>query len=71
MSCLVVCYTLFSYIACPATCLPSRVKAYISNGWDKRIVDPDPNRLYTHRRAVVEQQKGSADDVPQEEDVGD
>ena len=28
------------------------MKAYISNGWDKRIVDPDPEKLYTQRKAL-------------------
>ena len=28
-----------------------RVKAYISNGWDKTIVDPDPQKKYTTRKA--------------------
>ena len=28
-----------------------RVKAYISNGWDKTIVDPDPQKKYTARKA--------------------
>ena len=30
---------LFSYII--------SVKAYIANGWDKRLVDPDPGKKYT------------------------
>jgi len=31
------------------------VKAYISNGWDSRIVDPDPNKQYTQRKVATEQ----------------
>ena len=36
-----------------------RVKAYISNGWDKRIVDPDPKKQYTQRKALNEQHAAS------------
>lgn len=45
------------------------MKAYISNGWDKRIVDPDPNKQYTQRKAMIEQQSESADVL--EDGVGD
>ena len=24
-----------------------RVKTYIENGWDSKIIDPDPQKLYT------------------------
>jgi len=27
-----------------------RVKAYIENGWDSRIIDPDPQKLYTKQK---------------------
>jgi len=40
-----------------------RVKAYISNGWDSRIVDPDPNKQYTKRKAAIEQCHEEEDSV--------
>ena len=39
------------------------MKAYISNGWDSRIVDPDPDKQYTQRKAAIEQcHDGEAED---------
>jgi len=38
------------------------VKAYFSNGWDSRIVDPDPEKKqYTQRKAAIEQCHDEAD----------
>ena len=31
------------------------MKTYISNGWDSKIIDPDPEKQYTKRRAAIEQ----------------
>ena len=47
--------------------LPSRVKAYISNGWDKRIVDPDPNKLYTQKQTLKDADNEELDGVPGED----
>ena len=38
------------------------MKAYISNGLDSRIVDPDPNKQYTRRKAAIEQCHDEAED---------
>ena len=29
------------------------MKAYIANGWDKRIVDPDPEKQYTRKKILM------------------
>jgi len=45
----------------------TRGNAYITNGWDKRKVDPNPNKLYTHKKAAAEE-KG---ELPEEGCFGD
>ena len=39
-----------------------RVKAYIANGWDKNIVDPDPQKKYTLRKDLSASQSKKTDD---------
>ncbi len=39
-----------------------RVKAYIANGWDKNIVDPDPQKKYTLRKDLSVSQPKTTDD---------
>ena len=48
----------------------SKLKTNISNGWVKRIVDPDSNKLYTQRKAVIDQQAVSESDDVLQDDVG-
>ena len=40
------------------------MKASISNGWDSRIVDPDPDKQYKQRKAAINEQchDGEAED---------
>lgn len=33
---------------------------HISNGWDKKIVDPDPEKQYTQRKLVLHEQHASS-----------
>ena len=47
--------------------LLSRVKVYISNCWDKRIVDPDPNKLYTQKQAQKDMEHEELDGVSEED----
>ena len=38
----------------------------MSNGWDKRIVHPDPNKLYTQKQALKDADNEELDGVPGE-----
>ena len=45
-----------------------RVKAYISNGWDSRIVDPTFDKQYAWKKAEVDHHK-EADNVIELNDI--
>ena len=48
-----------------------RVKAYISNGWDKNIIDPDPQKKYTLRKGLLLQPNLSLCEARTDHDINE
>ena len=58
MQCYLQIYVQWSWLSLPL----HRVKTYIVNGWDRSIVDPDPQKKYTLGTELAASQSKQADD---------